>query len=212
MLIVAGRAWANGFFAQTRIEGFAMQIGEFVEQRFGPAASGEDAPDRCQGESAEADGAFQSLLHIVALILSQKRQQLLRLEFALDLFGQEAIKERQSDRTEFAEALPQEQLALMGIVSRMVALERLPNARLCAGHERMAGDLFQADGVNDDFPLGDAHGKHLADVRPRHRVKVEPMRDVALDVDMAIHNRSGIEVTCGQREQVRLLDGMSLER
>ena len=38
------------------------------------------------------------------------------------------------------------------------------------------------------------------------------MRDVALDVDMAIHNLSGIEVTRGQREQVRLLNGMSLQR
>ena len=94
----------------------------------------------------------------------------------------------------------------------MVAFERLTNAGLRAGHERVAGDFFQADGVDDDFALGDAHGEHLADVRPRHGVKVEPMRDVALDVDMAIDHLGSVEVACRQREQMRLLDGMSLQR
>ena len=81
-----------------------MQVGEFVEQGFRLGASGEDAPDRRQGEGAEADGAFQSLVHIVALILSQQRQELLGLQFALDLFGEQAIEERQRDRAEFTEA------------------------------------------------------------------------------------------------------------
>ena len=66
----------------------------------------------------------------------------------------------------------------------------------------MPGDLVQADRVDDHFVLGDAHGQHLADVRPRHRVEVQAMGDVALDVDVAIDDQGGVEVAGGQRQQV----------
>src|SRR6202046_3336262 len=139
MLIVAGGTRADRFLAQTGIERFPMEIGEFVEQRFRLGTGGENAPDCRQGEGAEADRAFQSLVHIVALILSQERQELLCLQFALDLLGEQAVEERQRDRAEFTEALTQEQLALIRIVGGMVALERLPNAGLGAGHGGTAG-------------------------------------------------------------------------
>ena len=112
---------------------------------------GEDAADRRQGEGAEADGAFQGLEHVVTLIVGQQRQQLLRLQFALDLLGEQAVEELRGDRAEFAEALPQEQGALARIVGGMMALDHLPHAGLCAGHEPMPGDFFQADRVDDDF-------------------------------------------------------------
>ena len=86
----------------------------------------------------------------------------------------------------------------------MMALERLPHAGLRAGHEPMPGDFLQSDRVDDDFALGDAHRQHLADVRPGHGVKVEPMGDVAFDVDVAIDDLGRVEVAGRQRQQVRL--------
>lgn len=70
-----------------------MQVSEFVEQWFGFGASGEDSSDRRQGEGAEADRAFQSLVHIVALVLGHERQELLGLQLALGLFGEQAVEE-----------------------------------------------------------------------------------------------------------------------
>src|ERR1700680_5021613 len=102
MLIIAGRAWANRFLTQAGIECFTMQVSESCEQGCRLGTGGEDASDRRQGEGAEADGAFQSLVHIVALILSQQRQELLGLQFALNLLRQKAIEERHGDRAEFA--------------------------------------------------------------------------------------------------------------
>ena len=61
--------------------------------------------------------------HIVALIVGHERQQLLGLQLALDLLGEQAVEELHGDRAEFAEALPQEQLALAGIVGGMMALD-----------------------------------------------------------------------------------------
>ena len=58
--------------------------------------------------------------------------------------------------------------------------------------------------------VGDAHRQHLADVRPRHRVEVEPMGDVALDVDVAIDDQGRVEVAGRQRQQVRLFAFMAL--
>src|SRR5579863_9370987 len=95
MLIVAGGTRADRFLAQAGIERLPMEIGEFVEQGFRLGTGGENAPDCRQGEGAEADGAFQSLMHIVALILSQERQELLCLQFALDLLGEQAVEELQ---------------------------------------------------------------------------------------------------------------------
>ena len=69
----------------------------------------------------------------------------------------------------------------------------------------MTGDLFDARRVDDDFLLRDAHRQHLADERPRHRVEVQTIGDVAFDVDVAIKDQSGIEVGAGQRQEVRLL-------
>src|ERR1700694_2862366 len=98
MLIVAGRAWADGFLAQTGIQGFTMQVGEFVEQGFRLGAGGKDAPNGSQGEGAEADGTLEGGTHVVALIVGYQRQQLLRLEFALDLLGEQAIEELLGNR------------------------------------------------------------------------------------------------------------------
>jgi len=43
-----------------------MQLGEFLQEWFGPGIGCEDAANRRQGEGAEADGAFQSGTHVVA--------------------------------------------------------------------------------------------------------------------------------------------------
>src|SRR6266540_2211513 len=128
MLVVTGRARPDRFFAKTGIERFPMQVGEFVEQGFWLGASSEDAPDRRQGEGAEADGTLQGLAHVVALILGHEPQELLGLPFALALLGKQAVEELHSDRAEFAEALAQDQLAFGGVGGGMVALERLPRA------------------------------------------------------------------------------------
>ena len=50
--------------------------------------------------------------HVVTLVMGHQRQQLLRLQFALDLLGEQAVEELHGDRAEFAEALPQEPLPL----------------------------------------------------------------------------------------------------
>ena len=85
-----------------------MQVGEFVQERLGLGGGGEDAADRRQGEGAEADGALEGGTHIVTLVVGDQGQQLLGLQFALDLLGEQAIEELHGDRTEFAEALPQQ--------------------------------------------------------------------------------------------------------
>ena len=108
MLIVAGRAWADRVFAQAGIERVLVQVGEFVQERFGLGGGGQDAADGRQGEGAEADGTFQGGLHVVTLVVGHQRQQLLGLQFALDLLGEQAVEELHGDRAEFAEALPQE--------------------------------------------------------------------------------------------------------
>ena len=73
MLIVAGRAWTDHIFTQTRIKRVAMQIGEFVEQGFRLGASGEDAPHGGQGESAKTNGTLEGGTYVIALILGHKR-------------------------------------------------------------------------------------------------------------------------------------------
>ena len=58
----------------------------------------------------------------------------------------------------------------------------------------------------------DAHRQHLADVRPGHRIEVQPIGDEALDVDVAIDDQGRVEVAGRQRQQVRLFAGMPLQR
>ena len=106
MLIVAGRPWTDGVGTQQRVQCFTMQVGEFIQERFGLGVSGEDASHRRQGEGAEADGTLESGTHIVTLVVSDQRQQLLGLKFALDLLGEQAIEELHRQRTQFGEALP----------------------------------------------------------------------------------------------------------
>ena len=45
--------------------------------------------------------------HIVTLVVGDQRQQLLGLQLALDLLGEQAVEELHGDRAQFAEALPQ---------------------------------------------------------------------------------------------------------
>ena len=212
MLIVTGGSRTNRVFAQTRIERFAVQVGKFVEQRFGPGGGGEDAAHGGQGEGAEADGAVHRLAHIIAAVVGDEREQLLRLQFSLGLLGEQAVEELHGDGAEFAEALAQEQGALSGIVGAMMGHDLLARARRCAGYQRMPGDFVEAERVDDDFVFGDAHGQRLADVRPRHRVKIQAMRDVALDIDVAIEELSRVEVAGRQRQEVRLFDDVTLKR
>jgi len=84
-----------------------MQLDEFVQERFGPGVGGEDAADSRQGEGAEADGAVQGGANVVTRVLGGQCQQVLRLEFALDLLGEQAIEERDCDGAQFREALSQ---------------------------------------------------------------------------------------------------------
>ena len=144
--------------------------------------------------------------------MSEQGQQLLRLLFAIRLLPQQAVEELHGDGTQFAEVLPQEPFALPGIVDGMMTLERLLHAGLRAGHEPMTGDFLQADRVDDDLAVGDTDGEHLADVRPGDRVQVEPMRDEALDVDVAIDDQGGVKVAGGQRQEVWLFALMALQR
>ena len=83
-----------------------MQLGEFIQERLGLGGGGEDAADRCQREGAEANGPLEGGTHVVARILRHHSQQLLRLQFALDLFGEQAVEELLGDGSQFAEALP----------------------------------------------------------------------------------------------------------
>lgn len=82
-----------------------MQVGKFVGPLFGLGGGGQDAPNGRQREGAEADGAFEGGTHIIALVMGDQGQELLGLELALDLLGEQAVEELQGDRAEFAEAL-----------------------------------------------------------------------------------------------------------
>ena len=137
--------------AQARIESVLVQFGKFIQQRLGLGLGGEDAAHGGQGEGAEADGTLQGRQHIVTLVMRHQRQQLLGLQLALDLLGEQAVEELHRDRAQLAEALPQQQGPLARIVGGMMALDGLPHAALRAGHEPMPGDLLQADRVDDDF-------------------------------------------------------------
>ena len=91
-----------------------MQVGKFVGPWFGLGGGGQDAPHGRQGEGAEADGAFEGGTDVITLVMGDQGQELLGLEFALDLLGQEAVEELQGDRAEFAEALAQESCTVDG--------------------------------------------------------------------------------------------------
>ena len=83
-----------------------MQFGKFVQEQFGAGVGRQDAADRRQREGAEADGTLEGGLHVVALVVGDQGQQLLGLQFALDLLGEQAIEELHGDGTKVTEALP----------------------------------------------------------------------------------------------------------
>jgi hypothetical protein len=64
----------------------------------------------------------------------------------------------------------------------------------------MPGDFLEADGVDNDFAFGDAHGEHLADVREGDGIKIASMGEVPLNVNMAIDNLGSVEVAVWQRQ------------
>ncbi len=70
-----------------------MQVSEFIQEGLGLGSGGEDATDRCQREGAEADGPLEGGTHIVTPVMGDQRQELLRLEFALNLLGEQALQE-----------------------------------------------------------------------------------------------------------------------
>ena len=186
MLIIAGRSRTDGILSQTRIEGGVLGVGEFVKQGFGPSLGGQNALDRSQREGAEANGMFQGGADIVTPIVSDQSQQLLGLQLPLDLLGQQAVEELQRHGAELLEALPQQQFTLAGIVGGVMAFAGLPDPLHTARQHGMTGNVVDARRVDDDFLVGDAHRQHLADGRPRHRVEVQAIGDVAFDVHMAI--------------------------
>jgi hypothetical protein len=108
MLIVAGRPWTDGVLSQTRIECGARLIGKFIEQGLGPSLGGKNALHRGQREGAETDGAFQGGVDVSTLVVRDQCQQLLRLQLALDLLGQQAFEELHGHRAELLEALAQQ--------------------------------------------------------------------------------------------------------
>ncbi len=81
---------------------------------------------------------------------------MLRLQFALDLFGEQTVEELHRDGAEFLEALPQQGGALAGIVAGMMPLEDLPPTGHGSGQKRVPGDFVQAGRVDDDLGLRDA--------------------------------------------------------
>ena len=90
-------------------------LGLALAARMRRMAAREKAPKRTARSRA--------LEHIVALVMRHQRQELLRLQLALDLLGEQAVEELHGDRAEFAEALPQQQVTLAGIVGGMMALD-----------------------------------------------------------------------------------------
>jgi hypothetical protein len=108
MLIVAGGSGTDGVLSQGRIEGGALLLGKFIEQGLGSSLGGEDALDRGQREGAKADGALEGGVDVVALIVGDQCQQLLRLQLAVDLLGQQPIEELHGHGAELLEALAQQ--------------------------------------------------------------------------------------------------------
>ena len=106
MLIITAGPGHDRVVTEQRIEIVALQVGEFLQQGPGSGGGGEDAAHGGQGESAEADGPFEGGPHVVTAIVGHEGQQLLGLQFALDLLGQEAVEELDSHGPQLAEALP----------------------------------------------------------------------------------------------------------
>jgi len=121
MLVVAGRAWPDRFLTQAGIEGVLVQLGESLQRRFGPGLGRQDAAYRCQGEGPEADGTLQGRQHIGTLVMRHQRQQLLGLQFALDLLGQQAVEELHGAGPQLGEALREQEGPLGGIIVGMMA-------------------------------------------------------------------------------------------
>ena len=145
MLIIAGGTRPNRVFTQQGIERVALQVGKFFQKRPGLGRGGQDAADGSQRESAEADSPLKGGTYVVAPIVSNQGQELLGLQFSLDLLGQETIEELLGAETQFAETLTQELDALSRIVGGMMAVDLLTHPCHCACHERMTGDLLQAN-------------------------------------------------------------------
>ncbi len=212
MLVSAGRAGTDRFVAQAGIESVLVQFSEFRQERSRPGLGGEDAADGGEGEGAEARGMLQGCQYIAALVMGEQRQELLGLQLALHLLGEQAVEELHGAGTELLEALPQQGGALVGIVGRMMALEDLALTGHGRGQQRVPGDLFESGRIEDDLVRGDAHGQHLADVRPGRRVAVRAPGDEALDVDETIDHAGRVEVAGRQGQQVRPLPCMALQR
>src|SRR6516162_6412126 len=121
VLVGAGRPGTDRLLPQAGIEQLTLAVGQLLQWRFRPRRGRENASDRCQREGAEAHGALQGRADIVLLVVRQQGQQLLRLQFALDLFGQQAVEELQGHRAQLAEALAEQQLPLARVGGGVVA-------------------------------------------------------------------------------------------
>ena len=97
MLIVAGRPRTDRVVRATTDRACHGAGRRVRPERLGLGGGGEDAPDRRQGEGAEADGTLEGGTHIVTLVVGDQGQQLLGLEFALDLLGEQAVEELHGD-------------------------------------------------------------------------------------------------------------------
>ena len=91
--------------AQAWIELLAVLFGEFLQERFGPGGGGEDARDGGEREGAEANGTLQGLVDVACLVVGQEDQELLGLELAVGLLGQQTVEELDSDRPPLLETL-----------------------------------------------------------------------------------------------------------
>lgn len=104
MLVSAGRAGTDRFVAQAGIESVLVQFSEFRQERSRPGLGGEDASDGGEGEGAEARGMLQGCQYVAALVMGEQRQELLGLQLALHLLGEQAVEELHGAGTELLEA------------------------------------------------------------------------------------------------------------
>ena len=85
-------------------------------------------------------------------------------------------------------------------------------AARAARQQRMPGDLLDLGTVDDQLVFGDPHGQHLPDVLPGHGILVLTVFDVAFAIDRTINHLRRVVGMARQRNQVRLLFRVQLDR
>ena len=179
-----------------------MKFGEFVEQRSGSGMGGEDAADGGEREAPKRTARSRAAARRPRAYVAARASRCWACRLALDLLGEQAVEERHATGPRSAKRCRNSRVSFSR--DRRSDDGSIDCRRPCACAARARWRAISSDPTIDDhFAVVDADRQHLADVRPRHRVVVQPLREEAFDIDMAIDDERRVEVAGRQRQQVR---------